>query len=492
MVVFKFEDVREGDGYIEWYNAPIELAHREQVWKTMPFPLSPLNDPSSSSGLQLENGAHGASSTKPGGTETATATATDQDKTMEDDPSSSDLLEWETYIQNADRFHSDRTTRFEFLFGDETAAVYLRVPKDEDDASDHEELRNRKYEIDYGILQSCIPILDSGKLQNYLRDCCTRTESQQCLAGLQIMAAAAQVYKLLPQSTVTLRALEQTVSKEWSVCSRSPPSEEYGIFLPIPIRRADAFALVVFLETGVHQLDANKLENVMAVCSGDSIYAAVPLLCDPGEQPAPYELRRVFGNVGRAGISLLIPPANPRLKKVGIESWNVIAHLPFDGVAQDSFDKTSLHLWHTGYHEAVAEIRHQGAQDIEIFFLESVISVYNSGDFVGDLDILKMLDDLQLHRLTPCDDCNHGAMRLDEYSKLKTIDSWMELLQPANGLLVVRAHGNWLGRLAATAISLSLGMRTFVLPEDAAQRCWRGFIERVKSIKPRESIVLIS
>jgi hypothetical protein len=61
-------------------------------------------------------------------------------------------------------------------------------------------------------------------------------------------------------------------------------------------------------ETGTVDLDPGFLKAVMAMSSGGSIFVAAAVLCDPYERPNSTEVRRIAGNVGRAGISMLSPP----------------------------------------------------------------------------------------------------------------------------------------------------------------------------------------
>jgi hypothetical protein len=70
------------------------------------------------------------------------------------------------------------------------------------------------------------------------------------------------------------------------------------------------------------------------------------------------------------------------------------------------------------------------------------------------------------------------------------ISCWDELLtEPLDGnCTIVRASGNWLARLAATAISVQLGRDTAVLPKDVCWTCVKKYIESKKDKK----IVLVS
>lgn len=56
--------------------------------------------------------------------------------------------------------------------------------------------------------------------------------------------------------------------------------------------------------SGLYEISPNSLSNVMAVSSGDAIFVAASLLCDPIEEPLRQEIRRVLGNVGQPGIAL--------------------------------------------------------------------------------------------------------------------------------------------------------------------------------------------
>jgi hypothetical protein len=157
--------------------------------------------------------------------------------------------------------------------------------------------------------------------------------------------------------------------------------------------RKSTFSSVAAFESGHCDIAPDLLSGVMAVSSGDSIFVAAPLLCDPIEKPMAYELRRILGNVGQAGITMLVPPSNLLIRSVGPEKWNVINHTDFDGKDEDNFKGTSLHLSFTEYNPSVNLGLH-GAQDAEVFMLESIVSVHDRGMWIADLDILGVLGKL--------------------------------------------------------------------------------------------------
>lgn len=255
---------------------------------------------------------------------------------------------------------------------------------------------------------------------------------------------------------------------------------------PGKTRTAVAFSTVAYLETGDQDLDPALLNNVMAVAVGSSIYAAGVLSSDPHEDSDPCSLSRTFGNIGKPGVSLLIPPADPQIKKNDTGEWNVINHEPWDGMSADHFSKTSLHLSLTEYRVPYTA-QHQGQRDMQAFFQEAIVSVYDGNAWVGDIDIVKALSSTSTLAKVPNECDNHhmydiqtmavgtqqnkGKKRNALMKQIVCADSWQELLDKANRPMVLRCHENWVGRLAVTSISVQLGYTTLVLPR---QHCKNG------------------
>lgn len=91
------------------------------------------------------------------------------------------------------------------------------------------------------------------------------------------------------------------------------------------------------LDTGTSNFDPNGLKNVFAISSGNSIYVGGPLLCDPYEIGEQFEVRHIAGNIGRPGLSLLVPPPNPKIRKLAPGTWNQLNYCAFDGKQENSF-----------------------------------------------------------------------------------------------------------------------------------------------------------
>lgn len=223
------------------------------------------------------------------------------------------------------------------------------------------------------------------------------------------------------------------------------------------------FACLAMLELGAKcNIDPKELVYVIAMSSGNSIYVAKPLLQDPSEEDDERAIKRIIGNVGRPGITMMIPPPQPRIRPLS-ESWLLVQHAAYDGKLEDCFHNTSLHLSFTTYEIPLATGKHGGV-DAEVMLVESLISVYDRGDKVADLDVLGSLSEPLLQRLDECTCSQRASKRLR--TKLISTDNWEELLDSPNHhekAGVVKAHGNWIARLAATCISIQKGYRTVLV-----------------------------
>ncbi|KAJ5937291.1 hypothetical protein N7454_004946 [Penicillium verhagenii] len=246
---------------------------------------------------------------------------------------------------------------------------------------------------------------------------------------------------------------------------------------------------------GPFHLTRKKLDEVMAISSNDSLFIAGPMICTPSEQPPSNEIHRVTGNIGQGGIALLISPAEPRVRENANDAWNLCNHDPWDGKFLDCFGGTSLHLSYTGYNIPI-DVGLQGAQDWEIYLLESVVSVHERGEWVADLDILRALQSPLLVRhaepaenVTNLDgaslpgDMSHSklckkhtahedeAHQKYEPNDLVTLQNWQEFLNRPQGSVILLANSNWQAQLAAAAITVAQGQYAYVIKEDSCSYC---------------------
>lgn len=142
-------------------------------------------------------------------------------------------------------------------------------------------------------------------------------------------------------------------------------------------------------DTGGIDLELDGLHDVLAISSANTIYAIEALFEDPYISPPSERVRRIIGNVGKPGLALLISPQNTMCREPELETWNLINHNPYDGVRMDSFKGTSLHLKLTGY-EMPLNVGDHGTRDKQAFYLEAVISTYDGGLWVADINVLNL------------------------------------------------------------------------------------------------------
>ena len=295
------------------------------------------------------------------------------------------------------------------------------------------------------------------------------------ISSLRAFASAERVYKLLSNVTVSPNIVSRPFHKAcWvrnlqEVPEPQKSSRSIDAFRGEPPSRAQSFACIALLESGVHDIDPCSLEPVMALATSDSIYVAAPLLCDPWETPQGFEIRRIAGNVGRSGLAMLYAPQTVRMRPHDDSRWAVINHVDFDGRPEDNFRGTSLHLSFTGY-ERPLDTGNQGAQDVDAFLLETRVSLHSEGKWLADLNVLQSLQSSTLSKLTYPIQCTHSVARLPSWS-ITSVDNWDEFLDRPQTACVIRAHQNWIARLAFVCMSHQFGRRTIIMPKVVCWEC---------------------
>ena len=245
-----------------------------------------------------------------------------------------------------------------------------------------------------------------------------------------------------------------------------------------------ALSCVSSFETGNLDIEPGLLQNVLAIASGNSLYALESLFCDPCRPHPFYQIRHVIGNVGKSGVGLLISSEHLESLELDPNKWQLINHATFDGKYENNFHSTSLHLSLTGYEHQINTGRH-GGRDREHFFLETVTSAYEGGTKVADLDLLKVSQEVQLPalpdvnilrppllRFTP-DECVHNeSEKLDSsiFGHLTSLDNWFEVLDPPSNSAIIRARGNWMARLALAAVCIEKSLDLLVFSSEHI--CW--------------------
>ncbi|KAK7976286.1 hypothetical protein PG989_014749 [Apiospora arundinis] len=282
---------------------------------------------------------------------------------------------------------------------------------------------------------------------------------RKTVRSLKSLATAYETYKKLEGATISSTIVPRGIhDAKWALSDSETT-----------MTRSKVFSCIAMMETGTVNLEAEKLEDVLALASGNSIYILRHFVTDPAIEVPPAGVVRIVGNVGRAGISLLVPPASQPLIRPLSNSLRAVEYADFDGRREDNFASTSLHLSFTPY-EFPLDYGATGIIDHQIFFVESVISVHESGKWVADLDILGPFYDgarkiLKFQKKVPQ---GRGPKKLHEHSEEKkksvlgsfvSIDTWEEVLDTPPTHSFVRASDNWAARLAVVAVILQNACR---------------------------------
>ena len=112
-------------------------------------------------------------------------------------------------------------------------------------------------------------------------------------------AYADGIFTNLPQAEINLNVFAKTLcASKWAEALLTENGQDLGT--------AVSLACVSLFDTGYIDLQVEDLKDVLAISSGNSIYASTFLFCDPGHRPPGHHLRHVIGNVGKPGLALLL------------------------------------------------------------------------------------------------------------------------------------------------------------------------------------------
>ena len=304
---------------------------------------------------------------------------------------------------------------------------------------------------------------------------CSSTEKPSLQAlPLRALSSAARVYKLLSRASISPNILLRPFHKaRWNsnknLRYHSGNRGFLDTFRGERLTRPQSFACIAMLESGIHDLDSAYLEPIMAMSSSNSIYVAAPLLCDPWESPHPEEICRITGNIGRAGLAMMFAPQNVQMKSRDNTRWAMVNHADFDGKPENNFKGTSLHLSFTGYERPLgASVA--GQRDVEVFLLETRVSLHSEGIWLADLDILAGLQSPKVSRIVYGKKCSHSPDERPEWP-ITALDNWDEFFDPPENTAIVRAHRNWIARLAFVCVCHQLRREAMVMPEAICWKC---------------------
>jgi hypothetical protein len=204
-------------------------------------------------------------------------------------------------------------------------------------------------------------------------------------------------------------------------------------------------------ESGSLNLDPRSLTSVMAMSTGNSIYVSSIILSDPYDNVPEYDIRRIVGNVGYAGTTMMIAPPEPRIRGLS-NDYTQVRHAQYDFERENNFEGTTLHLSFTNW-KLPLHTGARGTVDQDVSYVEAVISVHDCGEWVADVDILGFTTQIRRIIFCKCEDQRAQAgPTTNMTTRLTSVDNWEELLDVPRGIGIFRARGNWAARLAAASI----------------------------------------
>jgi hypothetical protein len=188
----------------------------------------------------------------------------------------------------------------------------------------------------------------------------------------------------------------------------------------------------------------------------------------------------------------MIPPKSPAVRDYSVDDWYLYQHQAFDGVLDDSFGGTSLQLSFTGWKQEI-NVGTTGGKDVEAYYIETVISVYDRAKWIADLDVLetcrsdRLLTSFLSHRYCACSTSTpstaaaaaaaagvaqtltNNQLLAKAPQPLISVGSFAEIIVAPSGPGIITARGNWQARLAAASICIAMGYRVILKPLDY---CW--------------------
>lgn len=280
--------------------------------------------------------------------------------------------------------------------------------------------------------------------------------------SLYAIDLASLVYSHLFKATISLKLITRPIcNSAWFQClfqrwkpdqnNRNTWSTDTPLLTPLYCprpNRHESFSCIALFDSGTVDFTPEDFEKSFALCSEDTIYVPAVVLSDPFNRVPEYEMKSITGNINRPGISILVPPFNPRIRERS-DSYNLVIHETYDFKRENNFRETSLHLSFTDWTFPLAT---EGSRTIDhdAQVVEAVISVRDRGRWVADIDILEV-DFQDMTRFKAVTSCK-GHHDQDYDFDYTSIDSWDELLDEPSTVGIFRAHGNWAARLAAVSI----------------------------------------
>jgi hypothetical protein len=320
---------------------------------------------------------------------------------------------------------------------------------------------------------------------------------RQWVRSLELLGVVAEVYKGLPGATISLGVLDyplcegywtalDNVTRLANVQPRRKRELLHGSGeLLREMGREELFSCIAMMETGVSNIQPESLKEVVAMSASNSIFVASSLLSDPYDLVPAKNIRHIVGNVGFAGLNLMHAPAGELKISRPVNQVQKISRSNFDAKRENHFHGSSLHLWFTGERLPLVTVGRDTTNQ-GIFYLESVVSLWDNGKHIADLDMLR-IEREDVTRITLNCSCAVPKL-LPDNKDIRCLDSWQDVLLSPRRMGILRAHGNWYVRLAAVVLLLqqqrghSIGILS---PETLCWRCLESHFEEPEPHMPQ-------
>jgi len=160
----------------------------------------------------------------------------------------------------------------------------------------------------------------------------------------------------------------------------------------------------------------------------------------------------LLGNIGRPGLTLLTCPQHPDRQDKEQGDWRQCG-TTYNGAKEDMFRHTTLHLSLTEWSSPLWGNNVVGERDSNGIHVEAVVSVRDSGHWIADIDPLRSLRNHHVTKLPSQEACPHPtALQKRPLPQMQAIETWDQVLDCEEGLMVVKSHKNWIARLAVVCV----------------------------------------
>ncbi|KAL8418594.1 hypothetical protein RB594_001989 [Gaeumannomyces avenae] len=183
----------------------------------------------------------------------------------------------------------------------------------------------------------------------------------------------------------------------------------------------------------------------------------------------------------------------------------------FNGEREGAFSRTSMHIGFTDWQAPLFHTESVGQHSSEVSRVEVVVSVRDAGEWVADVNPLLALGYFGLQQLpwktvqgravhdhpqelhgdgekhqnsagreaTGGDETGGEATALSVFARdeMVALESWDQILDLPEGVLVIKSYGNWISRLAIMSVISHhcklKATRVYICPEDVCWGCVR-------------------